>query len=136
MRGFWKAQAFQNPHSESIHSPIGGISPPTQVLPGFCCRIGTTLVVFDADQAVRRVSTELGVRKRLVRQPNTGVVPGVLRFLKRTSTRDDPGSQRGPADGRLAAHVKLPAAYVAALVDLLHGEPCGVVAGFGRMQGW
>src|ERR671913_1592766 len=120
-------------YSQPLHSPLGGISPPTQVLPRFCCRIGATLEIFDADYAPRWVSIELGVRKRLVRQSNAGIVPGVLRFLQRTSASDDPGPQRGPADGRLAAHVKLPGTHIAAFVDLLQGEPCGIVAGFRRM---
>src|SRR5215218_11293128 len=102
------------PRSQPLHSPLGSISPPTQVLPRFCGPIGATLKIFDADYALRWVSIELGVRERFVRLSNAGIVPGVLRFLQRTSARDDPGPQRGPADGRLAAHVKLPAAHVAA----------------------
>src|SRR5215210_6478581 len=125
--------AFLNPLSELLHSPLWGIFPPAQVLPRFRCRIGATLEIFAADYALRWVSIELGVGERLVRQSKAGIVPGVLRFLQRTSARDDPGPQRGPADGRLAAYVKLSAAHVAALVDLLQGEPCGVVAGFRRM---
>src|ERR687898_2072004 len=100
---------------------------------GFCCRIGAALEIFDADDALLWVSIELGVRKRFVCQSNAGIVPGVLWFLQRESARDDSGPQRGPADGRLAAHVQLPAAHVAALVDLLQGEPCRVVAGFSRV---
>src|ERR671910_383774 len=100
---------------------------------GFCCRIGAALEIFDADGALLWVSIELGVRKRFVCQSNAGIVPGVLWFLQRESARDDSGPQRGPADGRLAAHVQLPAAHVAALVDLLQGEPRGVIAGFSRV---
>src|SRR5215207_9280125 len=129
----WEESTLPIPLSEPLHSSLGGISPPTQVLPGFCCRVGTTPHIVDADYALRWVSIELGVRKRLVSQSNAGIVPGVLRVLQRLSARDDPGSQRSAADRRLAAHVKLPAAHIAALVDLLQGEPCGVVAGFRRM---
>src|SRR5918994_791662 len=100
---------------------------------GFCCRIGAALEIFDADDALLWVSIELGVRKRFVCQSNAGIVPGVLWFLQRESARYDSGPQRGPADGRLAAHVQLPAAHVAALVDLLQGEPRGVIAGFSRV---
>src|SRR5829696_269734 len=129
----WEESTLPIPLSEPLHSSLGGISPPTQVLPRFCCRIGATLEIVDADDAPSWVSIELGVRKRLIRQSNAGIVPGVLRFLQRKSARDDSGPQRGPADGRLAAHVKLPTAHIAAFVDLLQSEPCGIVAGFRRM---
>src|SRR5215218_7873785 len=129
----WEESTLPIPLSEPLHSSLGGISPPTQVLPRFCCRIGATLEIVDADDAPSWVSIELGVRERLIRQSNAGIVPGVLRFLQRESASDDSGPQRGPADGRLAAHVKLPAAHVSALVDLLQGEQSGVVAGFRRM---
>src|SRR5215213_1733321 len=125
--------SFHKPLSELLHSPLGGVSPPTQVLFGFCCRKGAAPGIVDADDALLRVSIELGVRECLIRQPDAGIVPGVLRFLQRTSAGDDPRPQRGPADGRLAAHVQLPVAHVAALVDFLQGEQSGAVFGSLRM---
>src|SRR5215218_6632552 len=119
--------------SEPLHSPVGGVPPPAEVVLGFCCRIGATTEIVDADDAIPWVSVELGVDKGLLRHPNAGINPGVLRFFQRTSARDDPGPERSPADGCLAAHVELPAAQVASLVDLLQGEQSGLVFGFGRM---
>src|SRR3712207_5626953 len=113
--------------SEPLHSPVGGVPPPAQVVLGFCCRIGTAAKIVDADDAIPWVSVELGVDKGLLCQPNAGIVPGELRFCQRTSARDYLGPERSPADGRLAAHVKLPAAHVAPLVDLLQGEQSGLV---------
>src|SRR5215217_6230089 len=79
--------------SEPLHSPIGGVPPPAEVVPGFCCRIGTAGEIVDADDAVPWVSVELGVDKDLLRQPNAGIVPGVLRFFQRTSARHDLGPE-------------------------------------------
>src|SRR5215211_347849 len=121
---------FQKPLSEPLHQPLVGVSPAAQVLSGFCCRIRAAPGIFYADDAIVWVSIELCVHKSLVRPFDAGVVPGVLRFLQRTSARDDPGAQRSPADGRLAAHVQLPTAHVATPVDLLHGEQSWVAVGF------
>src|SRR5918995_3781203 len=97
--------------SEPLHSPLGGVPPPAEIVLGFCCRIGAAAEIVDADDAILWVSVELGVDKGLLRQPNAGIVPGVLRFFQSTSARDDLGPERSPADGRLAAHVKRPAAH-------------------------
>jgi hypothetical protein len=120
--------------SELLQMTLRGVSPPAGVFLGF--RRWLASVFFDTYNALCRVGVELGVRERLVRQSDAGIVPGVLWFFEGTSSRDDPGPERGPADGRLATHVELPAADVAALVDLLEGEQGRIVVGslleFGR----
>src|SRR5215203_1480329 len=119
--------------SEPLHSPVGGVPPPAEVVQGFCCWIGAPPEIVDAHDALPWVGVELGVDKGLLRQPNAGIVPGILRFFQGTSPRDDPGPERSPVDGRLTAHMELSAAHVAPLVDLLKGEESGVIFGFRRM---
>src|SRR3712207_8335953 len=105
--------------SEPLDSPVGGVPPPAEVVPGFCCRMGAIHEIVDSNDTVPWVGVELGVDKSLLRQPNAGIVPGVLRFFQRTPACHDLGPERGPADRRLAAHVELSAAHEASLVEFL-----------------
>jgi hypothetical protein len=120
-------------HLEPLYSPVGDVPPPAEVVLGFCCRIGATPEIIDPDDAVAWVGVELGVDKGPLRKPDAGIVSGVLRFFQRAPARYDLGPARSPADGRFAAHVELPAAQVALLVDFLQGEESRVVSGFRRI---
>jgi hypothetical protein len=47
--------------SESLHLPCGSVPPPAEVVFGFCRRIGSTPDILYPDDAIPRVSAELGV---------------------------------------------------------------------------
>src|SRR5215207_1959822 len=120
--------------SAPLHLSLKGVPPPAQVVPGFCRRIGSPPEIIHPDDALPRVSAELGVDKSLLCQPDAGIVPGVLRFFQGSSPSDNPGPEWSPADSRLAAHVQLPGAHITPLVDFLEGEQSGVALVFSKRR--
>jgi hypothetical protein len=53
--------------SEPLHSPVGGVPPPAEVVLGFCCRIGAAAKIVDADDSIPgvKIRSSEGLLRRL-----------------------------------------------------------------------
>lgn len=78
----------------------GGVLPPARAVAGLRRRIEAAAeLVDDEDNAFLRVCPELGTYQGLLRLSYACIVPGVLLLLQVALPSDNPGPDRGPADG-------------------------------------